>query len=230
MSTSFLVAHCHSAQNVRGYGRFGNDMRELGLRERQKASRRKRILEVAKAKFQADGYAIVTMEAIASAADVSAVTVYNYYGSKAGLLLALVSESDELLIAQLNTIMDDKPEDLVEVVAAFGQILRQHALSYLTKPTWREVLSASIQEGSREFGRTYVALDRVLIDLLQSFIQDFQARGLVPRALDSAALADCLFSLQNIRFFQFVADDDISDAAIDETLRADLKALNNLFS
>lgn len=204
-------------------------MKEQGLRERQKASRRKRILEVAKAKFQADGYAFVTMEAIAGDADVSAVTVYNYYGSKAGLLLALVSESDELLIAQLSRIIDGKPDDLVEVVAAFGQILRQHAMSYLSKPTWREVLSASINEGSRDFGRTYMALDRVLIELLESFIRDFQARGLVTLEVDSRALADCLFSLQNIRFFQFIADDEITDAAIDETLRSDLRALRRLF-
>lgn len=204
-------------------------MKEQGLRERQKASRRKRILEVAKARFQADGYAFVTMEAIAGDADVSAVTVYNYYGSKAGLLLALVSESDELLIAQLSRIIDGKPDDLVEVVAAFGQILRQHAMSYLSKPTWREVLSASINEGSRDFGRTYMALDRVLIELLESFIRDFQARGLVTLEVDSRALADCLFSLQNIRFFQFIADDEITDAAIDETLRSDLRALRRLF-
>ena len=204
-------------------------MKEQGLRERQKASRRKRILEVAKARFQADGYAFVTMEAIAGDADVSAVTVYNYYGSKAGLLLALVSESDELLIAQLSGIIDGKPDDLVEVVAAFGQILRQHAMSYLSKPTWREVLSASINEGSRDFGRTYMALDRVLIELLESFIRDFQARGLVTLEIDSMALADCLFSLQNIRFFQFIADDEITDAAIDETLRSDLRALRRLF-
>ena len=204
-------------------------MKEQGLRERQKASRRKRILEVAKARFQADGYAFVTMEAIAGDADVSAVTVYNHYGSKAGLLLALVSESDELLIAQLGRIIDGKPNDLVEVVAAFGQILRQHAMSYLSKPTWREVLSASINEGSRDFGRTYMALDRVLIELLESFIRDFQARGLVTLEIDSRALADCLFSLQNIRFFQFIADDEITDAAIDETLRSDLRALRQLF-
>lgn len=204
-------------------------MKELGLRERQKAGRRKRILEVAKARFQADGYALVTMEAIAGDADVSAVTVYNYYGSKAGLLLALVSESDELLIAQLGRIIDRKPDDLVEVVAEFGQILRQHAMSYLSKPTWREVLSASINEGSRSFGRTYMALDRVLIELMESFVRDFQARRLVPPAVDSLALADCLFSLQNIRFFQFIADDEITDAAIDETLRSDLKALSQLF-
>ncbi|WP_162244988.1 MULTISPECIES: TetR/AcrR family transcriptional regulator [unclassified Rhizobium] len=202
----------------------------MGLRERQKANRRERILEVAKTRFQTDGYAPTTIEMIAKDADVSAVTVYNYFDSKAGLLLALVSESDQLLIRQLKAMIARKPDDLVDAVAAFGQILRRHAMSYLTKSTWREILSASIQEGSSDFGRTYLELDRVLIELMHSMIIDFQTRRLVPETIDSNALADCLFALQNIRFFQFIADDNRDDGDIDSRLRSDLKALQGLFS
>jgi hypothetical protein len=140
-----------------------------------------------------------------------------------------VSESDELLIEQLQAMIDSSPEVLTDAVAGFGQILRQHAMSYLSKQTWREVISASIQEGSREFGRTYVALDRVLIGLMQALIRTFQVRGLVSMAVDCAELADTLFSLQNIRFFQFIADDEITDLEIDNRLRSDLSALKQVF-
>lgn len=202
----------------------------MGLRERQKANRRERILEVAKARFQTDGYAPTTIEMIAKDADVSAVTVYNYFDSKAGLLLALVGESDQILIRQLKAMIAREPTDLIDAVAAFGQILRRHAMSYLTKSTWREILSASIQEGSGDFGRTYLDLDRVLIELMRAMIADFQSRRIVSETVDSEALADCLFSLQNIRFFQFIADDTATDDAIDRRLRSDLKALRGLFS
>ncbi len=205
-------------------------MNSMGLRERQKADRRERILEVAKVRFQTDGYAPTTIELIAKDADVSAVTVYNYFDSKAGLLLALVSESDQLLIQQLKTMIARKPADVIDAVATFGQILRRHAMSYLAKSTWREVLSASIQEGSSDFGRTYLELDRVLVDLMRVMVEEFQSRGLIPQTVDSAALADCLFSLQNIRFFQFIADDNRNDEDIDQRLRTDLKALKSLFS
>jgi len=205
-------------------------MSKSGLRERQKNNRKQRILEAAKIRFQADGYAAVTVEAIANDAEVSSVTVYKYYGSKAGLLLALVSESDELLIEQLQAMIDSRPEVLTDAVASFGQILRQHAMSYLSKQTWREVISASIQEGSREFGRTYVALDRVLIELMQALIRTFQTRGLISTAVDCAELGNTMFSLQNIRFFQFIADDEITDLDIDNILRSDLNALKQVFS
>ena len=211
-------------------GEQADDMTLMGLRERQKANRRERILEIAKARFQTDGYAPTTIELIAKDADISAVTVYNYFDSKAGLLLALVSESDQLLIRQLTAMIARKPTDLIDAVATFGQILRRHAMSYLAKSTWREVLSASIQEGSSDFGRTYLELDRVLIDLMRDMIVEFQSRGLIAETVDSDALADCLFSLQNIRFFQFIADDKRDDADIDRRLRSDLEALKNLFS
>lgn len=202
----------------------------MGLRERQKADRRERILEVAKNRFQTDGYALTTIELIANDAVVSSVTVYNYFDSKAGLLLALVTESDQLLIRQLKAMIAQEPTDLIDAVASFGQILRRHAMRYLAKSTWREVLSSSIQEGSGDFGRKYLELDRVLIDLMCSMIADFQRRGLVSEAVDREALADCLFSLQNIRFFQFIADDLRDDADIDSRLRADLGALQTLFA
>ena len=204
-------------------------MTQLGLRERQKANRRRHILKVAKNKFKTNGYENVTMEAIAECADISTVTVYNYYGSKAGLLLALVAESDELLISRLRSMIDSSPDSLIDAVCEFGEILRNHAMRYLSKPTWREVLSASIHEGSREFGRTYVNLDRVLVGLMQSLIRDFQTRNLVPQDTDIDALADTLFSLQNIRFFQFIADNKITNQSIAAKFRTDLVVLSRAF-
>jgi AcrR family transcriptional regulator len=204
-------------------------MKSVGLREEQKASRRQSILEIARVKFESEKYADVTIEAIAAEAKLSPVTVYNYFGNKAGLLLALVSESDELLIAQLEAMIREDPGNLIESVARFGQILRQHAMSYLSKQTWREVLAASIQFGSQDFGRSYAELDQVLIELMGSLIENLQSNGFLAKNIDRAALANTLFSLQNIRFFQFIADDNISNEMIDRTFRADLAGLAKAF-
>ena len=200
-----------------------------GLRERQKASRRKRILDVAQKNFQATGYSNVTIEEIANQSDVSSVTVYNYFGSKAGLLLALVSESDILLIKKLDKLIKAQHEDLVTAVSEFGRILRQHAMSYLKKPTWREVISASIHEGSREFGKTYGQLDDVLIQKMEELIITLQSRGHVSTRIDSRALADCLFSLQNMRFVQFIANDAIGNEESGKKFLEDLLSLQTAF-
>src|ERR1700755_15356 len=62
-----------------------------GLRERQKATRHRDILEAAGTLFRRTGYAETSIEAIAERAEVAPGTVYNYFQSKGDLLLALVA-------------------------------------------------------------------------------------------------------------------------------------------
>ena len=200
-----------------------------GLRERQKASRRKLILDVAKKNFQIAGYSDVTMEDIANQSDLSSVTVYNYFGSKAGILLALVSESDIRLIKKLDKLIQTPPKDLITSVSEFGQILRQHAMYYLKKSTWREVISASIHEGNRKFGKTYAQLDDALIKKMEELILALQSLKRVSAEVDTKALADCLFSMQNARFVQFIANDTISNEESGNKLLKDLISLQVAF-
>lgn len=178
------------------------------LRQRQKLDRSKRILEVARTRFQNEGYDAVTIESIAAQADVSAVTVYNYYETKANLLLALVKESDVRLIAQLNHLANKLPDDICDAVAEFGRIMRGHAMTYLAKSTWREVLAASILEGGKKFGHTYRDLDQALIDLMSNIVRAYQRTGSLSCDINADSLADTLFEMQNIRFFLFISDED----------------------
>jgi len=196
-----------------------------GLRQRQKNDRSKRILEIARKRFQTQGYDAVTIDSIAAEASLSAVTVYNYYGSKPGLLLALVKESDVRLIAQLQSLIDDLPDDIRDAVARFGHIMRCHALKYLTKPTWRQVLAASIIDGNANFGRTYVALDEVLIRLMSELAAIYQTRGSLISTIDPNIFGSTLFGMQNMRFFQFITDDALDDAQVDTLFRCDLEVI-----
>ena len=195
-----------------------------GLRERQKSERSNRILDAARQRFDQHGYGDVSLESIAEDAGVSVVTVYNYYGSKAGLLLALVKESDFLLIRQLRTLIADAPPDMREGVAQFGKIMRRHVVKYLTRPTWRQILAASVIEGGSSFGHDYLKLDEVLIGTMQEMVAVYEKRGTLVTKVGSPALADTLFSLQNMRFFQFVSDDNVTEEEIDQKFRADLEA------
>lgn len=71
---------------------------------RAKATRR-RILDSAALRFVHDGYRATTVETIAADADVSAKTVYNLFGSKAGLLkqvmdVAFVADDEAIPLLQ----------------------------------------------------------------------------------------------------------------------------------
>lgn len=197
----------------------------VSLRKRQRLDRSNRILEVARTRFQNEGYGGVTIESIAVEAGVSAVTIYNYYETKANLLLALVKESDARLIAQLNELVHDLPDDIRDAVAEFGQIMRQHAMTYLAKSTWREVLAASILEGGKQFGTTYRNLDQALIDLMSTLVKAYQRCGTLSRDIDADTLADTLYQMQNIRFFLFISNDDQSEDDADLHFRRDVAVI-----
>lgn len=195
------------------------------LRERQKESRRRKILQAAREQLVANGFEATTIETIAEEAEVSAVTVYNYYGTKTGLLLALVSESDTLLLERMQELLKTPSETIVDTFSAFAEVIRQHALSFLTKPVWRQVIAASIIEGDSQFGRSYAQLDRELARQLTKILEKLRDRGGLGAETNLDVLGDCLFQLQNARFLQFVSSDDMTNEAVDRYLREDMEAL-----
>lgn len=102
-------------------------------RQRQAEQTRARILTAAREAFRSVGYAAATVEAIASAAQVSAKTVEAVFGSKRGILAAVV---DPLATAGL-------PQELVvRIREAQDPLLRLGLVAELT----RRVFEASLPE------------------------------------------------------------------------------------
>lgn len=194
----------------------------VGLREHQKAGRRRRILEAARHHFLASGYEAATIESIAETAEVSAVTVYNYYGTKRGLLLALVAQSDEILITKINQMLGDVPDDPIEAITRFAETIRDHVLGYLDRPMWRYVIATSVIEGSSHFGHAFAELDREMARLLGRLLDTLKRRGALRGVRDCAAVGETLFKLQNARFIDFIADDAMTDQEMARLVRGDL--------
>jgi AcrR family transcriptional regulator len=102
-------------------------------RRRQAEQTRMRILAAARELFRSAGYAASTMEAIAAAAQVSAKTVEAAFGSKRGVLAAVV---DPLASS-------GPPRDLVDQVRAAED--PQHRIRLVAELT-RRVYEASVPE------------------------------------------------------------------------------------
>lgn len=64
-------------------------------RAEQANATRREVMEAARRLFSADGYGRTTMEAVAAAARLSVATVYLIFGTKLGLISALVREAAE---------------------------------------------------------------------------------------------------------------------------------------
>lgn len=195
------------------------------LRERQKEDRRARIIAAARSLMARSGVETVTIEAIAEIAGVSGVTVYNYYGTKSGVLLALVAESDRELLETFERDLAGRADTLVTLVERFFRIICDHTVTHLERAIWRQVIAASVSDTEPRFGKLYHDLDDRLTRVLIREIKRLRAAGRVPATVDPTHLGWALFNLQNARFIEFISTDETDVEVVCRHLRNDLLAL-----
>jgi TetR/AcrR family transcriptional repressor of mexJK operon len=82
------------------------------------AIKRAAILDAARELFMTDGFDRTSVDAIAARAAVSKRTVYDYFGDKRALLLAVVSESSASLMASIRAALDETLTGEVELEAS----------------------------------------------------------------------------------------------------------------
>lgn len=197
----------------------------VGLRERQKEDRRARIIAAAKGLFAESGLENITIEAIADIAGVSSVTVHNYYGTKSGVLLALVAESDRDLLETMAQKLSGQSDSLVDLVLNFATIICDHTLTHLNKAIWRQVIAASVSDSDPRFGKLYRELDDRLTQVLIEEVTGLVLKGRVAPCVPPVDLGRALFNLQNMRFIEFIASDKLEQAEVLRRLKRDLFAL-----
>ena len=78
-------------------------MAEIGLRERKKHQTRQLIWEAARRLFEKRGFEAVTVAEVARAADVSEVTVFNYFPTKEDLFFGGMQFFEEQLIEAMRS-------------------------------------------------------------------------------------------------------------------------------
>ena len=197
----------------------------IGLRERQKEDRRARIIAAARGLFAESGLENITIEAIAEIAGLSSVTVYNYYGTKSGVLLALVAESDRELLETLADKLSGTSGSLIDLVLEFAGLVCDHTLTHLDKAIWRKVIASSVSDSDPRFGKLYRELDDRLACVLTDEVAALQAQGKIAQGIDPKDLGRALFHVQNTRFVEFIASDAMTKADVLRRLRRDITAL-----
>ena len=112
------------------------------LRAHQKAQRRELIEIAAKNLFVEKGFELASIEEIAALAMVSQATVYNYYGSKDELLLAIVARG-EVGVAQKDSDFSDRAisENPVDLVTEVIMSNVHDTISTLSRELWGNVIA-----------------------------------------------------------------------------------------
>lgn len=201
-----------------------------GLRQRQKADRRRRILEGAAELFRNAGYTAVRIDDIAASADVSVGTFYNYYGTKGDLLLAIVSMEVEEVLANGEILLADPPADVAKALLALIGGYYDHSLIYLSKEMWRTALAISIEAPDTPFSQRYTELDQLLTDQVCASIRALQRRGLARSDVSPRAIGEILFNNLNMMFIEFVKSETMSLDALHGAMTRQILPLATLLA
>lgn len=95
-----------------------------GIRARSKQRRRDLVLDAAEKLFRRHGYDRTTIEEIASEADVSIGTMYSYFGSKSGIMRALMEPVIDEMLAKGRAVIATPPKRAVDAIAALYEAYR----------------------------------------------------------------------------------------------------------
>jgi AcrR family transcriptional regulator len=172
--------------------------RSLGLRERNKLQKRRRIYQVARRLFEKQGYDSTTMRQIARAADVGEGTVFLYAKDKRELLFRIFKED---FLAVIDEGFRHVPQDasfldqLLALMTPWLKFLQPHGA--LARIMVRESFSMTDSAGEE-----YVALRANLDDKFAELLKRAQERGEVRTDMDLPHLVEAIWA--NFRFY---ADD-----------------------
>jgi AcrR family transcriptional regulator len=201
-----------------------------GLREKQKASRTRRILDVAAELFQSVGYEAARIEDIAQAAELSVGTLYNYYENKAAILLAMVTlEVEEVLVAGERCLKQRHKT----VAAALDSLIGGYYVNsfvYMTKEMWRVAMAQAIERPAAQFSRRYTDLDRRLSKQVCACFERLQQQGMVRNDIDTDAIGEMVFNNLNMMFIECVRSDTMTVSEVRATVARQNQPLAQVIS
>lgn len=201
-----------------------------GLRAKHKADRQARILNAAVTLFRRDGYRAARIEDMASLAEVSPGTVYNYYGSKGDILIATVAMEVEEVLGAGEAIVADPPEGVQAAIMALISVYYDHSLQYLSKEMWRSAMALSVEAPHTPNGARYSELDGALAAQVVALIARLQLRGEVAAGVDAQVLGEVLFNNLNAMFVEFIKDDAMTLDTLKARVARQTGALSRLIA
>ena len=196
-----------------------------GLRVRKKAMRRDEIIAAASDLFARKGIDATTMAEIAEAAGISPPTVFNYFGSKDGVLIAMIVEGTVRARETDGLLPRPASSDLATLVQDLFSRVSGRTLDIAGKRVWRYAEAAVIRHPQTELARIYRGVSQ---DLLLSVCGFFDEFDLVTRSgapCPSAEIGRLFYDVWMPYFIELITQDDMTLHGHDRLLAARLRPL-----
>jgi len=185
----------------------------VGLRDRKKTRRRDEIIQAARRLFGQNGIDATTMAEIAEAAEVSPPTVFNYFGNKDGILIAMIADgaaearrTDTALRPRTDAAFDVIVIDMLTQVAA-------RTLDIASKRVWRYAEAASIRHPTTELSRKYELVNKALLGSLEEYLGLYALTLRSGEPADIPLLARMIYDIWTGAYLELLRDQTMDLAA-----------------
>lgn len=178
-----------------------------GLRDRKKARRRDEIVAAARDLFAQQGIDATTMADIAAAAEVSTPTVFNYFGSKDGILIAMIAEGTHEARETDRALHWREGIDLSSLLTKLFLRVSTRTLDIAGKRVWRYAEAAAIRHPETELSREYATVSTELVLVIEDFLAGLELSLQSGRKADPRFLAGLFHDIWMPAFIQLITDE-----------------------
>ena len=187
-----------------------------GRREMKKQQTFDALVSAAARSFQALGYHATTIEAIALDAGVSAGTVYNYFGTKNAILMAVITRDTEQALVDAGDAIDLSSGDPVDVLMPLIMTYVDSVTSF-GRDLLKEIFRAGFDPAQSSMMAELVSLDkRGLAQIGEAFVL-LQTHGLASDTVDAGAASMLVYSVIAVAILMF--------ASMPESITRDVEAM-----
>ena len=192
-----------------------------GLREQKRQQTFSDIVGVAERQFRTTGFEATTVEMIASVAGVSAGTVYNYFGTKNAILVAIVSMETESAIEHAAAALDLRASHPVDALMPVIDVYVDSTLA-LGRDILRELFRAALDPGQGPLAEELMSLDERAVVQIDQAIGQLKDAGTVSPTADPMEAAYLVYSLIATALIAFIAVPESTHDDVKSTIRRQL--------
>jgi AcrR family transcriptional regulator len=194
-----------------------------GLREEKQRDRRQRIAKAALELFTRQGFEATTMEAIAEKARLGVGTLYNYYPSKADLMLGIIAERAGPYERDLKNLAEHPPERLFDALRACLETYLA-SFSFYGKRIWRDFAVTALSKGLPLFAMIQ-AVDEVFLTWLTALIGKYRKKSKVDDNPSAEIVARNVYSVLLHNIMVFISTEGMEIKELRESLARQLAAM-----
>jgi AcrR family transcriptional regulator len=180
----------------------------MGLRVKQKEKRYQSIINAALSLIQEKGYAATSIEEIAAKAEVGVGTVYNYFHTKADIVIEMyrrditsnLNKGEEVIASQI----DDYKQKVVDMLAVYAAGYYAGRDKSLLREIYSVIMSQQVLARQE-----LLQLDNMLVEQLAGLLVQAQHQNHLKPQVDPHEAAYILFSMAMYDFMIFVTGEDM---------------------